>query len=204
MREVYRIISFVFHPLVLPLYGFTILVLIVPTAFWFTPEPPVLLLRPLVMNMLFLPLFAVFLLQALGFVRSLYFTDRKERVILLMITMIFYWWNNWVFSSKAGVPEVMHLFSLGALIAVIASFVVTMVLFKVSLHSVGMGVLCGLVLSQVQTADVNVVMVLMGVIIVSGWVGTARLTISDHSGRDVYGGFLLGVASQLLAQVLIS
>jgi hypothetical protein len=203
MRAAFRIVSFVFHPLLLPLYGFTLVVITNPDPFRYSAEPFGWLTGQFAMNMVLLPLFTLTLMITLKLVKDFYLSDRKQRVIPLISTMFFYWWSHRVFSSRAEVPEVMSMITLGALIAVVGGFFLTMVMFKISLHALGMGVMIGLALSLVPMGDINVLFVLCLTLIVAGLVGTARLSTGEHSGKEVYSGYAVGALSQLVAFALV-
>lgn len=202
MHALYRMVSIIFHPLVLPVYGFTIVVITNPGPFRYSTQS-FEWLRQFAFNMVLYPLFALALMILLKLVKDVYLNDRKQRVIPLITTMIFYWWTNRVFSSRPEVPEVMSILTLGALIAVVVAFFITMVMFKISLHAIGMGVMIGLVLSLVPMSEMNVLLFLFSTLVIAGLVGTARLSIGEHTGKEVYSGYAVGVLSQLGAFVLI-
>jgi hypothetical protein len=170
--------------------------------FRYSPEPLGVLRIQFTVNVILFPILALLLLLALGLIRDVYLNDRKQRIPALITTMIFYWWSHRMFSSRMDVPDVMVLLTLGAFIAVVVAFIVTMVLYKVSLHTVGMGVLIALPLAMISHSEFNVLLFLLTTIVLAGWVGTARLVIGQHSRKEIYSGYLLGIGSQLLAAVI--
>lgn len=204
MRESFRIISFLFHPLVLPLYGFAVLILVSPEEFRYSAESLSKVQAQFFVNMILFPLIALILMIALGFVKDFYLTDRRQRVAPLMATMIFYWWTNFMFGRRIEVPEIMELLTTGAFIGVVLAFMITMVLFKISLHAIGMGVIIGLVVALGPISDISVLLILLAAIVVAGCVGTARLMVGEHNNKEVYSGYAVGLASQLLAMIFVN
>jgi len=198
MRGLFRIISFLFHPLVLPLYGFTILVAANPSEFFYHARP-INILRQFAFNAVLFPMFTLLLLIALGFVRDVYMAERRQRIAPLITTMFFYSWAFVMFSMREGIPGSINYLTLGSLIAVSVALLVTVAAYKVSLHTLGMGVLMGLTLLMAVRAERDILLLLLATIIAAGWVGTSRLVLGQHTHREVYSGYLFGVVSQFAA-----
>ena len=105
-------------------------------------------------------------------------------------------------------PTVLSTFVLGSVIALSISFFVT-VFSKLSLHTVGMGGLLGLnaimfwhfgydqlsILGYI----VHLRLVFLCFLILSGLVASTRLWLGAHVPKEIYGGLLVGFASQFIA-----
>nr|MBA3901746.1 hypothetical protein [Bacteroidota bacterium] len=70
--------------------------------------------------------------------------------------------------------------------------------WKVSAHMVGMGGLAGAVIGLSVKFSINLQVLIISLLILSGLVGYARLQLSAHTHTQVYFGFLIGLASMLL------
>ena len=147
------------------------------------------------------PTIAILMLRKLDFIDDLEMPDPKQRIIPLIITIIFYLWTFMLFKSK-HFPVMMRIFMFGTLASLFISFVIN-IFHKLSLHMVGIsGALISiLLLTMVSRIDISYVFLLM--IIITGLVGTARLYVQAHTMREVYTGFLVGIFGQMIGLMFI-
>ncbi len=194
------IISFLFHPLFIPLYGMLFLIKLQPQLFAAFDEWGKLkyLLQTFV-NCTFLPLVSVLLLRKLNFIDSVFLRTQKDRIAPYVISMIFYFWNWYVFKNNFAITEVVS-FSLAVFIASVIGFLFN-IYYKISMHALAMGVFCGFVGLLAVSQSTNLTTPLSIVIVIAGGVCTSRLMVSDHRPQEVYLGFLYGVAAQVMAHL---
>lgn len=202
LRSLAKIFSFVFHPLFIPIY--LIYFIIKYSAYkiagineW---ESLKLLLRIFV-NCTFLPLVSVLLLRALNFVDSVFLKTQKDRIIPYIICMIFYFWNWYTFKNTIDVKEVVSM-SMAIFNASIFGFLANIFL-KVSMHAIAVGVMSTFIALLAFGESANLSLYLTIAVLISGFVCTARLIVSDHSQREIYFGFFIGVFSQLAAHYFV-
>lgn len=211
-----KFISVLFHPLMMLTYMLVLLLLVNPYLFGVSsiaePQSKELILRVFFSTFL-IPAFAVAMMRFLGFVQSMELPEKEERIGPYIITSIFYLWLFRNFLGNSVIPTAYTSFVLGATISLFVAFFIN-IFSKISAHTVGMGGLVGMVvitmllfsygsfevtLPVVGTVYLNMVAVLIIVIILAGLVGTARLLLEAHEPLDLYGGYLVGFASQLIA-----
>ena len=202
IRVAAKIISYIFHPLFIPVYISWILVHNQPYLFdSFTPfEKTITIIRFFVLYSFF-PLISVLLLKALGFIRSVYLNTQKERIIPYAICMIYYFWMWFVLKNQPEFPVLAVLLSLAIFIASILGWMANIYL-KVSMHAISMGVMVAFILSLALRQENGSGIFISVALLIAGLVCTARFIISDHTQREVYGGLLLGILSQLIANWL--
>lgn len=212
-----QLISFVLHPLMVPTYMLIILMLVNPFAFSVSSIGDMssrLLLIRLFLSTFFIPVFAVMMLRFLGLVKSIELKDQDERIGPYIITGIFYLWMFRNFLSDSQIPTIYASFLLGATIALFVAFFIN-IFSKISAHTVGMGGLLAMVLITWMTYfdyqafvvdlpllgryQISLFALFVSTIFLSGMVGTARLALNAHDQQDVYGGYLIGFAAQLIA-----
>ena len=151
-----------------------------------------LALAQVFINSFFFPAFIIVLLRRLGFVDSLQLKTREERIIPFIATLIVYIWTYTVF-LRSDMPPIFSKILLGALLAMILAFMLTILSNKVSLHTLGAGVFFALVLKTVYLAQVNIIPFLIGITAVAGIIATARLYLKAHVPREIYFGFVIGM-----------
>ena len=100
LRIVAQLISWIFHPLFIPLYVTFFLAYVHPYAFVALSEKNrVFKLIFVFVNTALFPGVAVFLLWRLKFLKSFYLHTQKERIIPYAAAMVFYFWAWYVSRS---------------------------------------------------------------------------------------------------------
>jgi hypothetical protein len=197
-----HIVSFVFHPLFVPIYITLFLLYVHPLLFaGYTDAMKIRLTATIFVNLTMLPAVTVFLCWRLKFVDNLYMETQKERIIPLAAAMIFYFWCWFVLKANGGIPDIFRQFLLGSFITIIGAWLAN-IAFKVSLHALAMGgMFCYLFLLTFNTEGSSAEY-FAAAALVAGTVCSSRLIVSAHKPFDVYAGFFIGVASQLMAMML--
>lgn len=194
-----HIISYIFHPLFIPIYVMAFLVWVHPYAFaGIRPRQRIMYLAAVFFSTGFLPIFSVLLMRALGFVQSIYLRTQRERIIPYAAAIIFYFWIWYVFHNLQEVPPSLVRFLLGSFLAVCAAWLFN-ISYKISMHAIAMGGLVMFFLIQVLSNQEDTALYLSVALLVAGLVCTARFIVSDHTRREVYAGLLAGMACQLVA-----
>lgn len=215
LRIAAQFISIVFHPLVVPTYMLVLLMMVNPYLFGvhdITEQNSMLLVIHTIMNTLIIPAFAIIIMKFLGFIKSFEMEDKSERTGPYIIAGIFYLWLFRNFLDNPQVPLAFTSFLLGATIALFLAFLIN-IFTKISAHAVGMGGLLAMVIITMfqfsydtfnvnlwfGTIQMNMTTLLMIVIVITGLVGSARLVLKAHIPSDLWGGYLIGFASQIFA-----
>ena len=213
MKLIARVISVFFHPLFVLYYIFLILHTILPAAFIYTGSKQGLAVHALVFGMsVFFPLVSTLSLRAAGLISSIRLEDKKDRIGPLISTILFYVWLFLNYTPFGIGPEVFNSTILGATIAISLSFLINN-FSKISLHCIGMGGFVGAIgLYRLTIPEMSYKLelgnnmlelspnLLLGfIIILAGLVGSARLYLKAHRSQDVFGGYLVGFLSQIVA-----
>ncbi|MEP7253330.1 MAG: phosphatase PAP2 family protein [Ginsengibacter sp.] len=199
-----QIFSYLFHPLFIPVIITWFLEFIV--AGYFTGIPygakGFILIR-VAYNTIFFPAFTIILLKALGFIDSIFLRTQRERIIPYIATNIYYFWMYLVFRNQPDVPLVLTAFIFGIFLCSSLALLAN-VYFKISMHAMGVGAFLGVMLLIIFSGTVyGVFLPAMLVILLTGFVCTSRLIVSNHTPFDVYAGILLGIVSQFIASAFI-
>jgi hypothetical protein len=210
LRFFARVISWIFHPVFVPMMVIFFLVYVHPYLFaGFTPFLKFKVIMSAFLSFTFFPLVTVLLLKGLKFIDSIYLQTQKERIIPFVACMIWYFWISYVWlnfgKTKGGadIPNEAILFAAATFISTIIGLMVN-IRMKVSLHAIAMGIVLSFFLLMALSQPLNFGRWLTVVFLVTGLVCTARLVVSDHTQAEVYGGLLTGAASILVARFFIS
>jgi hypothetical protein len=184
------IVSIVFHPLFIPLYSLLV-VFSAPTFFGFLPfQVKKLLLLVVTINNVLLPLSLMPFFIHRNIISSWTVENRSERIIPLLITTILYFATSFII-YKIPIPVFLKSFIYSLFFI---SLFVTVINFwwKISLHSVGAGVLFAIVLTLSYRMYTPLTGYLIFSILAAGLILSSRLRLNYHNPSQVWLGFLSG------------
>lgn len=195
MRQLFLLISYIFHPLFVPLAGTVAYFLVTPK---YTPlELQGGNILPVFILTIIIPIISFFILKNLGLVDSVFLMTNKERIYPLLISIALL-----IMIIIKVIPEnytiELYYFFVGLLSATIASLLLLLFNFKNSLHMVGMGSILMYLINLSIHFEINIILAISAFTIFTGLVATARLYLDAHSRAEVLIGLLIGLCSQLL------
>jgi hypothetical protein len=186
-----KIITVIFHPLLMPVYGMAI-IFSAPTLFGYLPFPvKKLLFLILLVNNVFLPLSLLPFFIRMNIISSWSLSDRKERIIPLAITTVLYCTTSFII-FRFPIPVFFKSFIYAT---AFLSLIVTVINFrwKISLHSVGAGALIALVIILSLKMFTPLVWYLISAVIAGGLILSSRLKLNFHNPQQVWFGFFTGI-----------
>jgi len=186
-----KIITVIFHPLLMPVYGMAI-IFSAPTLFGYLPFPvKKLLFLILLVNNVLLPLSMLPFFIHMNIISSWSLSDRKERIIPLVITTILYCTTSFII-FRFPIPVFFKSFIYAT---AFLSLIVTVINFrwKISLHSVGAGALIALVIILSLKMFTPLVWYLISAVIAGGLILSSRLKLNFHNPQQVLFGFFTGI-----------
>ena len=216
LKSLAQVLSFIFHPLLIVTYMLVLLLFVNPYLFGVNSigdKQSKLLILQVFLSTFFIPAFAVAMLRFTGMIKSMEMKTRQERIGPYIITGMFYIWMFRNFLGSDQVPTAFSSFLLGASIGLFIAFFIN-IFSKISAHAVGMGGLVGMVVitmllfsydtftihsTIIGIVEMSMNGILVFVIVMAGMVGSARLLLGAHEPLDLYGGYLVGFASQFIA-----
>lgn len=205
LRGLAHFISFICHPVFMPVAMTVILSRIAPAGFTgLAPKQWGLLVISIATSTLFFPLFAIMLMKPLGFISSYKMPTARERTIPLIAVMIFYFWISHVLNNMAGaIPQVLKVLMLGNFWGLILVFIAN-IFTRVSMHTSAAGGVIGIITILLFREPANMIVPLFVAIVVAGIIGTARLLLGAHQRGDVWLGYIIGIISQVGAYFYIT
>lgn len=199
LRVAAKIISYIFHPLFVPVYIVAFLLGYQPILFsGFAPGAEFLLLIRFILLYTFFPLVTVLLARGLGFLQSIYLKTQKERIIPYVACGVYYFWMCYVVRNQPENPKEIVYLTIAIFITSSAGLMAN-IYMKVSMHAMSMGVLVMFMAVLAAGQATNYTLYASVAVLIAGIVCTARLIVSDHSSKEIYVGFFIGVLSYLLA-----
>ena len=202
LRFVAKAISFIFHPLFIPVYLSWFLIYQHPLLPAFTSDDKIrLLVRFFIMYTVF-PLVTILLAKGLGFINSIYLKTQKDRIIPYVACGVYYFWMWYVLHNQLEFPKVFVLLSLAIFLASSAGLL-TNSFIKVSMHAISVGVMITFLLLLALSDDSSFGIYLSAALFIAGLVCTARLITADHQPIEVYLGLVIGIVALLVAHMFV-
>lgn len=191
-----KIISIVFHPLLITVYGILI-IFSAPTLIGYIPfTVKKILLIIIVINNLFLPLSLFPYFKFRNIISSWFIEKRQERIVPLLTTSFFYSVTVFI-TFRFHIPEFIKAFLITAAFLAIAVTVINF-WWKISIHSTGAGALTALVVILSIKMHTPLTWFLIAVILTAGLIMSARLWLNSNTPGEVWTGFLLGFLCSVL------
>jgi hypothetical protein len=196
------IISWIFHPLLMPTLGILLILNIGGYMMYvMNPHIKMVITGIVFLNTFIFPVIGSYYLFKKGFLTSLSMPTIQERKLPMLLTVIFYFFTFYIL-KQAPLPPALYLMILGATLSVLITLIITLV-WKISSHMVGMGGLVGAIAGLSIKFSFNLQFLMILLLICAGLVGYARIKLNAHTHAQVYAGFLLGLGSMILLIVFV-
>ena len=187
-----KIVSVIFHPIFIPVYGILILFYISGTFLSFLPGVVKrIVLIIIAVNTIILPLSVVPFLISQKVIKSIHMDSSRERIIPLIMNCMFYYLGFYLL-NRLQVPDLIKMYVFASFSVVAVTLLVSLK-WKISIHMMGIGGLTGAIISISWHLGVDMKAVWMGLILCGGLIGFARLELNTHTPAQVYSGFFIGL-----------
>jgi hypothetical protein len=201
-----KVISFLFHPLLMATYLFAMLAWIFPSALSpISVEGHRTFVLLIFLVTFLLPAFNIGLFKVLGTIQSLAMVERKERILPFMFITTIYCVITYLLYSRSRMDlndnfmRLMIVIDLLVLVATVCTF-----FFKISVHSMGIWGLIGmLVLLTKMTALNSLLYVSLALILLAGIIMSARLQLGVHTSREVMWGSIVGLVTSVTGMLFL-
>ncbi|MEJ1239656.1 phosphatase PAP2 family protein [Chryseolinea sp. T2] len=191
-----RIVSWVFHPLLLATYLFSLFTLLLPAGLDPISQDGQLKFIFLIFCVTFaLPALNIFLFKALGTISSVTLESRRERMIPFTFVAILYILITWLLYSRTRISINDNLLKFLVIIDVLVVMATIITFFyKVSVHAMAVWAFIGILLPLNKISEEGK---LFGptliAILLAGVIMSARLQLNAHTPREVMVGAITGL-----------
>lgn len=195
MKLFFQAISYIFHPIFVPIAG---------TAAYFLTTPKYSPLEiqsgnilPIFILTVIIPIITFLILKNLGVTNSIFLNSVNERKYPIFIHIILLGLILFKVIPNNYIPELYYYF-VGLMGATFACLLLIYFNFKTSLHAVGIaGILMYLINLSIHF-EINIIIAIGLMTLMTGIVVSARLFLKAHSKTEIIVGLLIGLLSQLL------
>lgn len=201
IRIIAKIISYLFHPLFVPVYVGLFLIYEVRLFSDRTDWQKKIILIQFFIYYTFFPLMTTLLSKALGFIKSVYLKTQKDRILPYIVCEIFYFWAWYVFKN-IHFPKEIIMFALGVFLACSLGLILNSYI-KISMHTISLGVVCAFFLLAAVISSNSYGFYISIAFLIAGITATARLIDSNHTEKEIYFGFFAGALAQGIAYFFV-
>lgn len=203
MKLLSTIISWIFMPLIMPVYALVIMMYVPSFEAGFYQKntlyflPPDLKLAILALFGLFsflAPSLSLLFLKQRKIISSIQVDEQKERSLPMIITALyagFFAWFLWNKTPQGILPLQIHLFPLGSFAAIIITLIANG-FEKISLHGLGAGMFLAFIISYYQIQLYYPLSIIFASTILCGFILSSRLYLQKHTLKQVFLGFGIG------------
>lgn len=188
-------ISFVFHPLIMPLLGVLFYFHKTPR---FIPEPlQNAKIFSIVILTIVLPILLFFLLKTINRVETIYLKSTKERLIPLLINCVII---TLILIRVLTPNEIIELyyFFLGILCSTLACFIMAIFKVKASIHMIAASGFFMFAIAIGIHFQININGTIALMMLILGAIATSRLHLKAHSNQELIIGLFTGLFPQLI------
>ena len=198
MKLAAKIISSLFHPLIMPIFG---LLIIFNTDSYINYAIPIELKEAVLFLVgtctFIIPLLLTLLLLNRKIINSLEMESQKERIIPYAFTIIFYVFTLYLL-KRAPIPPIIFNFVIGATLSVILAFIIN-IKWKISAHMIGIGGLVGALCCVSILLEIYITPYIIFALFIAGLIGSSRLELKAHTQLQIYIGFIIGIICQIIS-----
>jgi hypothetical protein len=200
-----RILSFLFHPLLVPTYLFLLFAWLFPMGLSPIPATHHLnIVILLVMVTFILPILLLSILKTFGFISSFYIEKQRERIFPGIMISLMYITITGMFYFQSGISldenfmRMMLVVDLLVVVAALFGF-----FYKISLHSFTIWGIVGILIPLNKLTEFDVLFYpAVFAILLAGIIMSSRLLLQVHSLKEVMWGSVAGLATGILGMMI--
>ena len=195
MDKLLKSISYIFHPLLMPLLG---------VIFYFSKSPryiPIEIVKAKLISLFILtiiiPVLLYFLLKTVGIAKTINLeTTRERRIPLILNGILVLIILDRILTPSESIE--LYFFFVGILISNMACVLLALFKFKASIHMIGISGLFMFLMALSVHFSININGTLAIVCILVGATATSRLHLKAHTSIELIIGFFVGLMPQLI------
>ena len=196
----HKIISTLFHPIVIPTIGIIIY-------FLATTRPIGQYQKLITIFIVFgstyiIPLLLLITLKKTGVINSYQLKTRKERKIPLAIMVFLFYMLGNLFNKVKVLEEISMLFYATAL-GLLITYLLLNIKIKSSIHLLSMGLTCGFFMFSTLMSTESYILIIIILFLIAGLLASSRLHLKAHTVKEVYLGFFIGISAILGMYLLL-
>lgn len=190
-KKIARIISVLFHPLLMPSVGLLILFNSGTYLSLISFDVKKIILLIVILSTLVFPVTLLLILYFRRLLTDIHMNNREERFLPFLLILILYI-LTFIFMIRLPLHSHLHAYALTLPVLLIV-LVIANIKYKISEHMMGLGGIVGLIISLIILFDISLQGFFVIAVLAAGITATARIIIGKYALLELYGGFVLGL-----------
>lgn len=196
-----RIVSYLFHPILIPTYAYAILSNTSIFRWLITPQVNIYIIALLFTITAIVPSILFYFMKQSRLIKSFRMETRQERVYpLLLLTLIYF--TTYIYIKQSPIFLVASTMLFFATITSLVAFFINFFI-KVSLHCMGVSSFIAIALMIALYYGIDLTYLIIIAILIAGIVGTSRLKLEAHKPTEVYLGYMIGIITIIITSYFI-
>lgn len=192
-----KLISFVFHPIIVPIASALLYFILVPNhipkAFSYR------VLGLIFISTYILPIFLLFVLKQINFIENFYLNSINERKFpVIFFTILSFLLGNLILKNGYADIDILAFSFFACSLALALVYILFFFNIKTSLHTLAIAGQIGFIGIISYHYKNNLLILLFSLFLLFGIVASARLKLKAHTLTEVIIGFFVGFCSQML------
>ncbi len=194
--QFFKFISYVFHPLLLSFIGTFFYLFLSPKHI--IKQQEYIILIVVFISTYILPIFFLALLKKMNLIKSYQLESIDERKFPILFFILLSFMIGKILLN-IQIVDLLAFSFFGVALALCTTYLLFSLNTKTSLHTLGIGGIIGFVIVMSYEYQLNFNLIIAILIMLGGLIAVSRLMLKAHKPKEVYIGFLLGIASQLIS-----
>jgi len=194
--QFFKFISYVFHPLLLSFIGTFFYLFLSPKHI--IKQQEYIILIVVFISTYILPIFFLALLKKMNLIKSYQLESIDERKFPILFFILLSFMIGKILLN-IQIVDLLAFSFFGVALALCITYLLFSLNTKTSLHTLGIGGIIGFVIVMSYEYQLNFNLIIAILIMLGGLIAVSRLMLKAHKPKEVYIGFLLGIASQLIS-----
>ncbi len=188
-------ISYVFHPILMPLLGALLYFAYAPR---FIPEDIIMVkVFGLIVITVLIPIVLFFFLKNLRIITSIELAEVEQRKIPLLLLSILLLIVIKMIIEPQYYPE-LYFFFLGVLFSTLSATFMVLFRIKASIHMIGISGVTMFIIALSIHFGINLTLIIAIALVCNGVLATSRLHCKAHNNMELILGFLIGILPQII------
>jgi len=194
--QFFKFISYVFHPLLLSFIGTFFYLFLSPKHI--IKQQEYIILIVVFISTYILPIFFLALLKKMNLIKSYQLESIDERKFPILFFILLSFMIGKILLN-IQIVDLLAFSFFGVALALCTTYLLFSLNTKTSLHTLGIGGIIGFVIVMSYEYQLNFNLIIAILIMLGGLIAVSRLMLKAHKPKEVYIGFLLVIASQLIS-----
>ncbi|WP_462317087.1 PAP2 family protein [Marinilabilia sp.] len=190
MKLLSKILSFLFHPMLMPTLGIFFILNAGTHLSYLSFEVKRVVYIIVFTSSCLLPISLLPLFLQMKLIKSFNMDTARERIYPVLAAGVFYFLGYFLL-SRLNISPLLEGFVLSSLLAILLAVGISF-FWKISMHAIAVGGVTGALAGIMFRYGVDLIVLTSVMLLISGATASARLYLNAHSPAQVYAGYALG------------